>query len=275
MKFSYALRKVALAAIFVVPAGRADADVNAEAQALLQKVENAYKTAATFSVNGQYEDVMQTAMPVKLTGTFKILFSRPSLVRVDWTDTQFGGEVVTSSIFTQDNTIYLLMGQLQKWSAQKDMEMGLSTAAGISHGITYAIPSLLRGQAGYYAFTSLQPPMRGTLNGRDCVFLTGTRPTQGKVELAIDPDSDAILQEKTTQVIRTSDIAADIAKARADVAKTDPAQAAKLVAPPAMPDFTSVQTTTYTDPAFGVTLKPADFVYPVPDDAKKVDNILQ
>jgi hypothetical protein len=275
MKFPTLLLALTYSAVLVVFASIARADANAEGQALWQKVQNAYKMAATFSANGQYEDDLQTAAPMKLMGTFKMLYSRPGLIRVDWTDTEMGGEVVTSSVFTQDNTFYLLMGQLKKWSAQKDMEMGLSTAAGISHGISYAVPSLLRGQPGYFSFTSLQLPMRWTLNGRDCLLLTGMSKTQGKVELAIDPVSSAILQMKTTTVVSSAAIAADMAKAREELAKTDPAQAARMVAPPAMPDFSTVETVTFTDPTFGVILKPADFVYPVPDEAKKVDDLLR
>jgi len=275
MRIRCARRGLALALALVSMAGMARAQVNGEAQALWQKVKTAYKNAATFSSDGQYEVDMQMAMPLKQNGTFKILFARPGSIRVDWTDTQFGGEVQTSSVFTQGNTVFLLMAVLGKWAPQKDMETALSTAAGISHGLSYAIPSLLRGEPGYFSFNSLQPPTHGMLNGRDYVLLTGQSPTQGKVELAIDPKSFAILQMKTTQVIRSADIAAQIATARHEEARKDPAQAARLVAPPAMPDFTSVQLTTYTNPTFGATLPPADFACPVPADAQKVDNLLQ
>jgi hypothetical protein len=262
-------------AIFLAWIDSARADVNPEAKALWLKVQNAYATAASFSATGQYEDDMETTEPLKLSGTFKILYTRPDSIRVDWTDTQFGGEVMTSSVFTQDGKIFLLMGELKKWAPQKNMETALSTGAGISHGITYAIPSLLRGQAGYFTFASLEPVVKWKLNGRDCRIIAGVSPTQEKIELALDPVTYAILQIKETQVVRNADIAAQIAKARDAMAKTDPARAAKLIAPPVMPDFTSVQTTTFADPTFGATLKPEDFVYPVPEDAKKVDDLLR
>jgi hypothetical protein len=154
------------------------------------------------------------------------------------------------------------------------MEMALSTAAGISHGISYAIPSLLRGEPGYIAFTSLKPVTGWTVNGRDCMVLSGMGQRHELISLAIEPRTCVILQMRTTEVIRNSEIAADVAKAREEAAKTDPAMAARLVAPPAMPDFTSIETVTFTDPSFTVSPKPEDFVYPVPADAKKVDNLL-
>jgi hypothetical protein len=275
MTLLWMVRAAALAAISLALIGSARADTNMEAQALWQKVQNAYKAAATFSATGQYEDDMVTTEPLKLSGTFKILYSRPAAIRVDWTDTQFGGEVVTSSVFTQDGTIFLLMGEMKKWAAQKDMERALSTAAGISHGVSFAIPSLLRGQLDYFAFTSLEPVLRLKVNGQDCRIITGLTAQQAKLELTINPATYAILQIKETQVIRNAEVAAEITKARESLAKTDPEQAAKLRAPPSMPDFTSVETMTFIDPTFGATLKPEDFVYPVPDDAKKVDNLLR
>jgi hypothetical protein len=274
MKFSWVLAGMSIIA-GGISMDVVRADPPPTAQALWQKVTDAYKNAATFSSEGQYEVDMQTATAFKQAGTFKILYARPGQIRVDWTDTQFGGDVVASSVFTQDNTIYFLMGITKKWSAQKDMEMALGTAAGVSHSISYAIPSLLRGGASYLSFTTLQPVTPGTVNGRDCLVLTGADRMQQQRVVSVDPVSDAILQIKTTQLIRTGDIAGEIAKAKADLAKTDPAAAAKMVAPPPMPDFTTVQTTTFTDPIFGANLKPADFVYPVPSDAVKVDNVLK
>jgi hypothetical protein len=253
--------------------GRADNDP--QAQALLQKVTDAYKNASSFSCEGHYENDLQAAMPVKLMGTFKILYTRPDEIRIDWTDTKMGGELVTNSVFTQDKTIFFYWGLLNKWSAQKDMEMALGTAAGISHGISYAIPSLLRGKPGYLEFTSLKPPLNAVVDGTNCVILSGSTRFQGDMEIAIDPGSSAIRQIKATKVIRQKELQAQMEKARQEMAKTNPELAAKMAAPSAMPDFTSVEITTFQDPAFGKALVAGDFVYPVPPTTPRVDNILK
>jgi hypothetical protein len=98
---------------------------------------------------------------------------------------------------------------------------------------------------------------------------------QGEVEIAIDPGTDTIRRIKTTKVIKHNDIQAQIEKARKEAAKTNPDLASKLQDVPAMPDFTSVEVTTYKNPAFGKELKAGDFVYPVPATTQKVENILK
>jgi hypothetical protein len=256
-------------------AAKARADNDPKAMALLQKVKDAYKSASYFSCEGSYEQNLETASPVKLMGTFKMLFARPDEIRVDWTDTKMGGEIVTNSVFTQDKTIFFYWGLLNKWSAQKDMETALGTAAGISHGISYAIPSLLRDKAGYLTFTSLKPLENAVVDGVNCVILGGTTRFQGEMELAIDPTSFAIRQIKTTHVIKHKDLQNQIDKARKEAAKSNPELVSKLKDPPATPDFTAVQVTTYHDPVFGKELLAADFVYPVPAATPRVDNILK
>lgn len=251
------------------------ADKDPQALALLQKVTDAYKKASSFSCEGQYENDLQTARPLKLMGSFKIRFARPDKIRVDWTDTQMGGAVTTSSIFTQDKGIFFYWEMMGKWAPQKDMETALGTAAGISHGISYAIPSLLRGKEGYLTFSSLDPTKNAVVDGVNCVILSGATGQQGKMELAIDPDTYAIRQIKTTQVINTKALQKEVEKARKEAAKSDAEIATKLPNVPVMPEFVSVNITTYKDPVFGKPAAPEDFVYPVPATARKVDNILK
>jgi hypothetical protein len=264
-----------LFSLHLVSATTARADNDPKAVALLQKVKDAYKSASYFSCEGHYEQNLETTLPVKLMGNFKMLFARPDEIRVDWTDTKMGGETVTNSVFTQDKTIFFYWGLLNKWAAQKDMETALGTAAGISHGISYAIPSLLRDKAGYLAFTSLKPPENAVVDGVNCVILAGTTRFQGEMELAIDPNSFAIRQIKITHLIRHKDIQDQIDKARKEAAKSHPELVSKLKDTPATPDFTAVEVTTYHDPVFGKELSAADFVYPVPATTPKVDNILK
>lgn len=276
MRFSGTLKFILLIStfcLFLPNLSRADNDP--QAVALLQKVKDAYKNASSFSCEGQYETDLQTSMPLKLIGTFKILFARPNEIRVDWTDTKMGGETVTSSVFTQDKTIFFYWSMLGKCAPAKDMETALGTSAGISHGISYAVPSLLRGKPGYLTFTSLKRPENAVVDGTNCLILAGTTPFQGEVEIAIDPGTDTIRRIKTTKVIKHNDIQAQIEKARKEAAKTNPDLASKLQDVPAMPDFTSVEVTTYKNPAFGKELKAGDFVYPVPATTQKVENILK
>jgi hypothetical protein len=276
MRFSGTLKSITLIfslCLFVASPSRADNDP--QAVALLHKVTDAYKNASSFSCEGQYENDLQTAAPVKLMGAFKILFVRPDEIRVDWTDTKMGGEVVINSVFTQDKTIFFYWGLLDKWAPQKDMESALGMAAGISHGISYAIPSLLRGKPGYLAFASLKPPENAVVDGANCVILAGATRFQGDMEIAIDPATYAIRRIKTTKVIRHKDIQEQIDKARKEAAKSNPDLASKLHDVPATPDFTSVQITTYKNPAFGKELTADAFVYPVPATTKKVDNVLK
>jgi hypothetical protein len=218
---------------------------------------------------------METAMPVKLMGTFKILFVRPDEIRIDWTDTKMGGELITNSVFTQDKTIFFYWGLLNKWAPQKDMETALGTAAGISHGLSYAIPSLLRGKPGYLAFTSLKPPENAVVDGTNCLILAGTTRFGGDMEIAVDPGSYVIRQIKATKVIKHKEIQEQVEKARKEAAKSNPDLVSKLHDVPATPDFTSVEVTTYKDPVFGKELAAGDFVYPVPATTKKVDDILK
>jgi hypothetical protein len=251
----------------------AHAQQDPQGVALLKKVTDAYKTASSFSCLGQYENDLQTAHPVKLMGTFKILFVRPAEIRIDWSDTKMGGEVVTNSIFTQGSSILFYWGLLGKVAAQKDMEAALSTAAGISHGLSYFVPSLLRGSGRILDFTSLKAPGSAVVDGTNCLVLSGTTHFQGDLEIAVDSTTYAIHRYQATKVIKQKDIQRQIEKARKEAAKTDPALAAKLHDAPAVPDFTSVMVATYQNPIFGPALTADAFVYPVPTTAKKVDKL--
>ena len=251
------------------------ADTDPEALALLQKVTDAYKNASSFSCEGQYENDLQTARPVKLVGSFKIRFARPDKIRVDWTDTQMGGEVTTSSIFTRDKGIFFYWEMLGKWAPQKDMETALGTAAGISHGISYDIPSLLRGEVRHLTFTSLKTPEHAVVDGVKCLILSGATRSQGEMEIAIDPGSYAIRRIKSTKTIKTKEIQESIEKTRKEMAKSNPEMVSKLRDVPVRPDFVSVDVTTYKDPVFGKELAAEEFVYPVPATTEKVENILK
>jgi hypothetical protein len=263
-----------LAAAWAFAVG-ARADMDAGAAALLQKITGAYKNAPSFSSDGHYEVDMQTANPVKLMGTFKMLYARPDEIRVDWTDTKMGGEVITSSVFTRNKTLYFLFGAVNKVSPESSMDMALSTAAGVSHGISYGIPNLLLGKPGYYTFTSLQPLSHAAREGKDCLVLKGATKFQGDVTLTVDPATDVIYQIEQRQVIKSADMQRHMAEMRAKLAKTNPTLAAQMAMIPVQPDFTSVQTTTFHAPIFGKLLLAADFDYPVPGSVTKVANAVK
>jgi hypothetical protein len=276
MRFSRSLKLIALTVSFCAFITRLSlADNDPQALALLQKVTDAYKNASSFSCEGQYENAMQTARPLKLMGAFKIRFARPEKIRIDWTDTQMGGAVTTSSIFTQDKTIYFYWEMMGKWAPQKDIETALGGAAGISHGISYGIPSLLCGQKGYLNFASLKPLENAVVDGMKCLILSGTTRFQGEMEIAVDPDTYAIRRIKSTQTVKTKDLQQKVEKARKEAAKSNPEIGSRIPDVPVMPDFVSVNITTYKDPVFGKEPAAEDFVYPVPAAAKKVDDILK
>ena len=113
------------------------------------------------------------------------------------------------------------------------------------------------------------------LNGKDFLVIKGTTKFQGDVMLTVDPSTDVIYQIEQHQLIKSGSMQTEMAKLRAKLAKTNPALAAKLHDMPVQPDFTTVQVTTFDTPAFGKTLVPADFVYPVPDTVTKVDNVVK
>lgn len=251
-------------------------DNNAQAVALLQKVTDAYKNAPSFSCEGKYEDNLQTAQSVDLMGNFKILFSRPDYLRVDWTEVMTGGKVFTNSIFTKDNGLFFYWDRKAKWAPQKNMGYAMAINSGNSHRISYEIPSLLLGEGGYN-FVSLKPPTNAVVDGVHCVVLAGTTKFLGDMEIAVDPTSYAIHQIKTTTRIVPKEVALEIDNNRKEEAQTSPGSTAKLkhFALPNGPVFTSVQVTTYKNPVFGKKLVAGDFVYPVPGTAKRVDNILK
>ncbi|MDR0532527.1 MAG: hypothetical protein LBH01_01075 [Verrucomicrobiales bacterium] len=247
-------------------------DKDPQAAALLQKVKDAYRNASTFSADGEYLVELRTEYPHKMTGTFKIRFSRPEQIRVDWSETKSGGEVFVNSVFTRDQTIFFYWSEFGKWSPQKNMEYALGANAGISHGISYAIPSLLCGQSGYVEFNTLKPLAELAMDGKKYTVIAGTSRHQGDMELVVDPASLVIHQFKTTKLIRRT----DVQKIAAEVEKDDPELAARLKnnPRPELPDFVAVNTLTFKDPVFGRELKAGDFDYPVPATARKVEDIL-
>jgi hypothetical protein len=177
------------------PPSRADEEM--DSGTLLQKMRDAYKNAASFSGYGHYENDLVTVPPIKLTGTFQIMYKRPDLMRVDWTHMKADGEVVTSSIFSQDTTYNLYLSETGKWATSPHAEWVLAAGMGFSHGITGSVPELLLNWPLALVIISPQPPVHAMTNGVDCLVIKGPGTGDSLVEVTIDPATDFICQIKS------------------------------------------------------------------------------
>jgi len=250
---------------------RSAAEDDAAAKQIFDHVLQTYKTAKTFSCDGDYESDSTSIPPLNDKITFKIVFSRPGLFRMDWTETKMGGDVVTNSIFTRDGALYFYWPLMNKYAKQKSIPDIIGTNAGISRGLSYEIPSLLLGENGYFRFVSLKQEPDVTVEGAPHFSLAGKDGRGNSYEIAIDKVTYTIVQVKQVELIKGS----TVADAKKEMAKTNPEIAKNMPDLPPMPDFTVTSTTTYRNISFGRDIPVAEFNYEVPPTAQFVDNLLK
>jgi hypothetical protein len=202
--------------------------------------------------------------------TGAVHFARPDGWKIEWNDVLAGGDVAPSAIFTREGKLLLYWGAFHLWGPQASIDDAITTNAGISGGITYALPSLLLGRKGYFnaPFTR---DKEEAIDGKTCVLFDGKTADGHVYEIAVDPAAHAIVRVRDQTVIRQS----DMDRARQELAKDNPEAAKEMAETPPQPDRIIHKTTSFTGIVFDAPVAPGDCDFTVPDGAQYVDDVSQ
>ena len=158
-----------IALILISIAGSLHAEDQLDGTAIFARVKEKYSTCKTFSCTGTYLQTRDTSLAKQDERSFLIRFGRSDLIRVDWTQSKFmrpGKE--TSSIYTEDGKIFSYSATLGGPKPYPSVSKAIGVEAGVSGGISYLIPPLLLGEAGYLAHWTITRGADSSVTGVDC-----------------------------------------------------------------------------------------------------------
>jgi len=236
---------------------------------LLQKVKAKYSSCATFSGEGSNttkSDMQGKDKPYRNEKRFSILFKRPDLLRVDWSEpNMMSFTPVVCSLYTDSGKYYGVSSFKRTPEEFKNLEMGMGTYAGISGGNTYLIPSMLLGERGFISETCSETLPDAQIDGVDCSVIQINDKKTGKWTYTVNKATLAILR---IQQVHT--ITAEQSKAMMDDANQRMKD--KNIPFPETParDYTIETITTFKKVAFDQDMTAADFVF---TDAKPLNGL--
>jgi len=225
-----------------------------------QKVKAKYSSCATFSGEGgntTTSDMQGKDKPYRNEKRFAIIFKRPDLLRVDWSEpSMMSFTPVVCSLFTENGKYFGISSFKRTPEEFKNLEMGMGAYAGISGGNTFLIPSLLMGKLGYINETSSEMLPDTQIDGQDCSVIEINDKKTGKWTFTVNKATLAILRIQQVQTIT-----AEQSKAMMDDAKQRMKD--KNIPFPETParDYTIETITTFKKVAFDQEMTAADFVF--------------
>ena len=237
-----------------------------EPKQVLEKMMETYKTCSSFACEGEYNALFSTTYYHKDKKTVKIVFSRPNLFRLDWTEIRAGGEELTNSIYTKDGQLYFYWATFDEYKKMSSIKNAIAENAGISSGLSSLIPTILINPEWGKDLKSVKLESEFDLDGEKCYRVVGTGPLDRETEFAISKNTFAILQVKEKFVVS----AKGTEKALEEFHKQYPGRELPAIN---LPDFEVTSVTRYKNVKFNFQPKETDFEFKVPQTAKLVEKI--
>jgi len=148
--------------------------------AVLEKVETAYKSMETYKAQGTITSDIDTGeTKMNIETSFSIILKKPNLYLISWTQENMPGISRSGAVWSDGTQPYLYMGGMNAYSKMSSDEHALASATGISGGAAFTIPSLFLSvfKEQPAPFSRLKDPqieMTEKVGGEDCYVISGS-----------------------------------------------------------------------------------------------------
>lgn len=261
---------VFIVSIFICSCGLAEEEIDPDA--ILARMHEVYADAETYQDTGVVETIMDFGdRKQTMTKTFSIAFKRPGSIKIEWIDTQFGGQKTRSVLWSDGKLTQTFWEQLNQVQKSESLMMGIAGATGVSGGAAYTVPSMLLNNLKMPALsmlTNLKFRKEETFEDVRCYVIVGKHPAGYDYILWIGK-SDYLLR-KLEYVIKSHKEV--MKEAEAEMAKINKEHKISMPDTSGMPDFSSVNRQIHRGIKINEEIPDAAITFTPPENAKHVDS---
>ncbi|MEO6848594.1 MAG: M56 family metallopeptidase, partial [Chthoniobacterales bacterium] len=239
-----------------------------EALALYDQVKAKYSSCSSFYCDGENKTTSTTLggiLPFKSETKFSIRFQRPALLRVDWVQPfPWPASLIAPancSLYTEGGKYFTVTSFQRSPREMKSLNDAMGTAAGISAGASYMIPSLLLGAPGYFKDAACKILPDAKVGSRECSVLKLVIAKRGEdYTIYIDKTTSGILRIEDIKILNGKEREKMLAERKVANEKRKAESKSSLPEVPPV-GYTINRNIEYTAVAFDQEMKPEDFIF--------------
>ena len=256
--------------MFICSRGLADAGI--DPNAILARMHEVYAKAETYQDTGVVETIMDFGSRKQaLTKTFSIAFKRPTSIKIEWIDTQYGGQKTRSVLWSDGKLTQTFWEQLNQVQKSQSLMMGIAGATGVSGGAAHTVPSMLLNNLKIPALsmlTNVKLLHEEKFEDVQCYVIVGKHPAGFDYTLWIGK-SDYLLRKSEYVVKSHMEV---MKEAEAELAKINKENKISMPDTSKMPDFSSVNRQIHRGIKLNEEIPDAVITFTPPENAKHVDS---